>query len=167
MNKDEQNGILAVDLDRNTKTIELMDQFENEYIPTASNRYEQLVLQNFFKVGFFKRNIYLSLVIEKSINMPHVGSITFTMLKQKKCAELEQYVRQQVTAEIIKEYENKPEPFLFENPFLLKAQTSCDLVTADDWTSIYGNASKKYGETTFYSIVGVYIGYCRPVLSLF
>lgn len=168
-NKDESQddkhiGEILVDLRPDTKTIELMDEFDEK--ENDKYVYGRIIDLNGFhvcsrlgKYGF----IYCFYVIEHGANgLEYASDITMTKLKQKKTRELEEYAESELSDVIISQYLDTDRFVRFKKPYRLRAQNSGNRIGYGwewDWSGGYGDyvEGTQYGETTDYSIIGVYL----------
>ena len=147
---------LKVSLWEDTRTVELMDTFEGI---EGNVRYDRLVFYN----RVITHGCYCDMVVERAdATTSFEGDITITQLKKRESdnyIDLVEYINEQVSDDIVKEYKGKNKVFYFENPFLLRAQNSYNRTGyGSTW---YGPneyiQGTLYGETTEYGIVGIYI----------
>lgn len=165
---------LHIKLFDTSRTLKLMDEFdgideENKII------YDRLVIYNENLLGHIGKNkvFNYALIIERGKSQKVVGSITMTDLKSgylkpyvsitksegSKNVLLKEHIENEVTESVYNEYVDSGTPYLFSVPYKLKAQNSRN-------RSGYGNIyngdilvyeGTKYGETSSYLIIGVYI----------
>ena len=143
--------ILEAAIYENTRTVNLMDKYEG-YGEDIS--YVQLVLRNIACLNIGGKYEYISLVIERSKDHRYVGNITFTELKQGFTRNLYEFMKKQISSEVVAEYKDAEKEFRFDTPYLFRAQNSTNR-TGYGW----GYGGTQYGETTAYVFVGAYIGY--------
>ena len=154
---------LVVSVDSDTRTVDILDQFEGYGDYKESPAFKRIVIRN-PKYGALIGNNWVgfNLVIERSNSFNHVGDITFTDFKQKKDDKLREHVNKEMTPEILKAYLDKDEFYRFKEPFLLRAQNSSNRVGYGwqwDWSGGYGDyiEGTEYGETTNYIFAGAYV----------
>lgn len=151
MIKKQIDKILEIDMRNENGTIDIMDRFEGHGLETA---YKQMVLRNVACINVDGKYIQLSLVVERSKDHRYIGNITFTELRQGNTKNLNEYLRNQITTEVIRETKDSNEMFMFSTPYLFRAQNSTNR-SGYGW----GYGGTQYGETTAYVFVGAYIGY--------
>ena len=157
-----------------SRTLKLMDEFDgigegNKII------YDRLVIYNENLLGSLGEHkvFNYALIVERGKCPNAVGSITMTDFKSSylnpfiyvsksedsKTILLKEHIENEVTESVYNEYVDSGKAYLFSVPYRLKAQNSIN-------RSGYGNIYKgdvlvyegtKYGETSSYLIVGVYI----------
>lgn len=154
---------LVVFIDGDTRTVDILDQFEGYGDYKESPAFKRIVISN-PKYGALIGNNWVgfNLVIERSNSFNHVGDITFTDFKQKKDDKLREHVKKEMTPEILEAYLDKDEFYRFKEPFLLRAQNSSNRVGYGwqwDWSGGYGDyiEGTEYGETTNYIFAGAYV----------
>ena len=153
--------ILTKHIYNDTRTIDLLDEFEgigdnHPYV------YEMLEIPSALYIWKGCTSLTISLIVKRCRASECVGDITFTEYKQDKTADLEKYVSQQITDDIVEEYKGKREIFYFDKPYHLRAQNSSNRTGYGwewDWSGGIGDyvEGTMYGETTDYGFVGVYI----------
>lgn len=161
---DESKKEILVYLRPDTKTIELMDEFDEQ--ENGSYVYERMINLNssyiYSKLGKYGF-IYCSFVIEHvAKDQEFVGDITMTRLKQNKTRELVEYTELEISNKMIVQYIDTDRFFRFSKPFRLRAQNSGNRIGYGwewDWSGGYGDyvEGTQYGEMTDYGIVGVYL----------
>lgn len=166
MARKKKNKVLSVYINSGTRTVSLLDEFE-ELDSKNKNKYDQLrIVNSFFGKTKKRKGYYYELVIERSKGTygKSPGNITFTEFKQKKTEKLEQYISKNITDEILEEYGNRPDlMYRFENPFILRAQNSKNRTGYGwEWDWRDGNGypvvqGTEYGESTQYIFAGVYL----------
>lgn len=145
MSENRIKKILETAIYDDTKTVSLMDRFEG-YGKEVS--YVQLVLRNIACLNIGGKYEYISLVVERSKDHRYVGDITFTELKQGFTRNLYEFLRKQISEEVISEFKDKDEEFRFDTPYLFRAQNSTNR-SGYGW----GYGGTQYGETTAYVFV--------------
>lgn len=165
---------LHIKLFDTSRTLNLMDEFDgigekNKII------YDRLVIYNENLLGYISEHkaFNYALIIERGKSENSVGNITMTDFKggylnpfiyipkseDPKKITLKEYIENEVTESIYNKYADSGNAYLFSVPYRLKAQNSRN-------RSGYGNIyngdllvyeGTKYGETSNYLIVGVYI----------
>ena len=143
--------ILETAIYEDTRTVSLMDKYEG-YGRDVS--YVQLVLRNIACLNIEGKYEYISLVVERSKDHRYVGDITFTELKQGFTRNLYEFMKKQISSEVVAEYKDSEKEFRFDTPYLFRAQNSTNR-SGYGW----GYGGTQYGETTAYVFVGAYIGY--------
>lgn len=165
---------LRIKLFDTSRTLKLMDEFEgigedNKII------YDRLVIYNQNLLGHLGEHkvFNYALIVERGKSQEAVGSITMTDFKSSylnpfiyvtksedaKITILKEHIENEVTESVYNEYVDSGNAYIFSAPYKLKAQNSRN-------RSGYGNIyngdilvyeGTKYGETSSYLIVGVYI----------
>lgn len=165
---------LHIKLFDTSRTLRLMDEFEgigekNKII------YDRLVIYNENLLGSLGEHkvFNYALVVERGMSQECVGSITMTDFKNSYLNPfvyvtksdnserilLKEHIENEVTESVYNEYVDSGNAYFFSKPYKLKAQNSRN-------RSGYGNIyngdiliyeGTKYGETSGYLIVGVYI----------
>lgn len=160
---DSPEDELVVYVDSDTRTIDILDQFEGYGEYKDSSPFKRIVISN-PKYGELIGNKWIgyNLVIERSNFSEHVGDITFTEFKQKNNYELREHLKKEITPEIVETYLDKDKFYRFKKPYLLRAQNSSNRVGYGwqwDWSGGYGDYTEgtEYGETTNYVFAGAYI----------
>ncbi len=139
-------------IDYDTRTVELMDEFESE-TEKGFRKYQRLIIVNYFfsSVGHYQ------FIVERLESKNTVGNITMTEFKQKEWNGLIDYANKEITKKSKISELKENEEVIFEVPFLLRAQNSSNRTG-------YGNEycgeeliyeGTLYGETTSYVFVGV------------
>lgn len=146
-----------------TRTIELLDQFEGYGEYKGSPAFKRIVICN-PKYGEFIGDTWVSynLVIERSNSYDYVGDITFTEFKQNNDYDLREFIKKEITSEILEAYLDKNKFYRFKKPYHLRAQNSSNRVGYGwqwNWAGGYGDYTEgtEYGETTNYVFAGAYI----------
>ncbi|SEP74197.1 hypothetical protein SAMN02910289_00505 [Lachnospiraceae bacterium RM5] len=155
---------LVVDILSNTKTVDILDEFEGNEETSA---YKRIVVNNGKYISYRHHNqyeyVYFNYIIERGYGDDYVRDITFTNFKMKKTSDLEEYVKNELSREDIFLYLDKDKFFRFTKPYLLRAQNSNNRTGyGSEWRWDYGDLIQEtqgtlYGETTKYFIVGGYI----------
>lgn len=149
-------------LDRGTRSVEVMDQFEgigdnNRFI------YNELILRDVAYLCLDEtRYNFISLVIQRRPGKEMIGDITFTEIKNGKFDDLKNYIIDQSKKHDFKKFVDGKETMLFDKPYHLRAQTSLNRTGYGwewDWSGGYGDyiEGTMYGETTDYGIIGIRI----------
>lgn len=161
------NEELIVSIYKDTKSVDLLDQFEG-YSSSDKQPYKRIVVRNGVVICPF-RNIYYHYVIERSSNVDYVGDITFTEFKKGHVMSLQDHIRSELNDDIISQYKDSNSYYKFSKPYRLRAQNSHNRTGYGwdwDWSGGYGSYIEGtfYGETTNYLFTGVYIttGYAYP-----
>lgn len=159
---------LWVPISEDTKTIEIMDEFEGRN-PKNPRLYKRLVVKNktrlFAHEGFL---YYYYLVVERgqfSIRSKenYSGDITMTAFKTGNNEKLVKFFSKEISVEVALQYANKNMIFRVSKPFCLRAQNSENREGYGwEWNWSYGNGmveryGTEYGETTTYQFSGAYI----------
>lgn len=165
---------LRVKIFDTTRSIKLMDEFDG--IGEKNNVvYDRLVIYNENLLAYTNSNkvFNYALIIERGKNEETVGSITMTSLKngylnpnvyvtkekESKVVLLKEHVGNEITEDVYDEYVDSGKPYFFSKPYQLRAQNSNN-------KSGYGNIyygdvliheGTKYGETSRYIIVGIFV----------
>lgn len=165
---------LRIKIFETTGTVKVMDEYDGigEKYKVV---YDRLVIYNENLLGRTKNDSVFNyaLIIERGNSKGTVGSITMTNLKSSylnpfvyvtkeegsKVVLLKEHVNNEITEDVYGEYVDTGRPYFFSEPYHLRAQNSRN-------RSGYGNIyygdvliheGTKYGETSSYLIVGVYI----------
>lgn len=115
-------------LDRNVRSVEIMDQFEgigenNKFI------YNELILRNVIYLCLGEsRYDFISLVIQRGSGTEAVGDVTFTELKNGKFDDLKNYIIDQSKKHDFRKFVDRKETMLFDKPYHLRAQTSLNRI---------------------------------------
>lgn len=109
-----------------------------------------------------KKKAGINLVIERSRNRDYVGDITFTEFKQDNDRGLHEFIKSEITDEIVDKYLDKDQFYRFNRTYRLRAQNRKNRTGYGwewDWSGGYGDyiEGTQYGETTDYVFVGAYI----------
>lgn len=138
-----------------------MDKFDGI---DPDEMHSQLVIKN-YKSVYLKKYIYCHVVIERVKQNEKIEgrNYTFTDLKRKEVSTLNIAFYEQLSDEIIDKYINTNKIFYFKKPILLRAQNSKNRTgygqiwdwSIDRYSPI--DEGTKYGETTNYKIVGIYL----------
>ena len=151
MSEKKIRKLLEASVYNDTRTVDLMDRFEG-YGKDVS--YLQLVLRNIACLNIGGNYEYISLVVERSKDHRYIGNITFTELKQGAVQNLYDFLKKQISEEVVSAYKDTDQEFRFDTPYLFRAQNSSNR-SGYGW----GYGGTQYGETTAYVFVGAYIGY--------
>lgn len=158
-NKKKELRDLVCDVYRDTRTVELMDEFEG--YAENSIPYDRLIINGF--TGFTKIGLIRCkyIIIRMKSDEETVGDVTFTKLKTGNCNKLTQYIREQVETKL-KDWDKNKIEIKLDKPYLLRAQNSYNREGYGwewDWTDGLGTyvEGTEYGETTKYGIVGVIV----------
>lgn len=165
---------LKVKLRDKSTTIDLMDEFDgigekNQIIYNRLIIYNQNLLCHIGENKIFN----YALIIERGSNKNVVGHITMTNLKDTylrpnvsigkcegvKLVTLKEHIENEVTEYVYNKYVDTNKPYMFSKLYELKAQNSKN---RSGYGNIYNgeylvHEGTKYGETTSYIIVGIYI----------
>ncbi len=144
-----------------TKSVKLMDRFEGR---EDGLKYDQMLIENrrYGRDTDGKRFTYRFVVERCKYGTETEGDITFTDFKKGNTYELSEFVKSQITPEVIKAFSRKDQIYYFKKPYLLRAQNSsnrCGYGWEWDWSGGIGSYTEGtyYGETTDYAFAGIYI----------
>ena len=156
---------LVRNVNNNTKTTDLLDEFEAIGKYKDKEPYERLIVNGYYhghhsgKLGFISiKYIIKRMKFEDEV----IGDVTFTKLKTGKCEELHKYVITQIEDKVKSLSHDEKIEIELDVPYLLRAQNSRNREGYGwDWDWSYGIGSYTegtyYGETTKYGIVGVQV----------